>query len=223
MGTNELGQIRRERAADSVCEALRHAILEGVFLPGERLDVQALAKKFDVSATPVKNAIQMLATVGLIEIKPRSGTFVAGLSATDVAETFDIRRALECLAVETAVSNVTDDVLDQLWQLIEKMKAPVSAEQHSHDNTKFHRTLIQLSGNRKLLEVYDELNAHIRIARIHGSHGNWQLRVGAEHAEHAEIFHALQTKNARELANALTKHIDRAKAALIESLKGPQE
>jgi DNA-binding GntR family transcriptional regulator len=218
MGINALGQIRRQRAADSVCELLRQAILEGVFLPGERLDVKALAKEFDVSATPVKNAIHMLATAGLIDIKPRSGTFVAGLSATDIAETFDIRRALECLAVETAVSNVTNAALDHLSQLIEKMKAPVSVEQHSRDNTEFHRTLVGLSGNRKLLAVYDGLNAHIRIARIHRSRGNWQLRVGDEQAEHAEIFRALQSRNARELANAVAKHIDRAKAALIESL-----
>src|SRR4051812_18159346 len=110
----ELQQIKRERAADSIFAALRHAILEHDFLPGERLDVQSLAKKFDVSQTPVKHALHMLATTGLVEIKPRSGTFVASLAAIDVAETFDIRRALECLAAETALKNVDDAAIDHL-------------------------------------------------------------------------------------------------------------
>ncbi len=216
----ELNQIRRERAADSIYDALRQAILDHAFRPGERLDVQSLARKFDVSPTPVKSAIQMLATVGLVDIRPRSGTFVARSTAGDVAETFDIRRALECLAAETAVVNLSDDVLRHIAELIERMRARLGAQPHYRYNTEFHRTLIQLSGNRKLLEMYDDLNAHIRIARIHSFQGAWQARVPEEHAEHLAIFMALKDRNACELIRCLTKHIDRAKNILVESLKG---
>jgi GntR family transcriptional regulator, rspAB operon transcriptional repressor len=218
-----LSQIKRERAADSIYEALRHAILNHVFQSGERLDVQSLARKFDVSPTPVKSAIQMLVTVGLVEIKPRSGTFVARLTARDVAETFDLRRALECLAAESAVHNVTDNAVRHLSDLIDKMHGSLRTEDHIKYNTEFHRTLIGLSGNHKLLRVYDELHAHIRIARIHSSQESWHARLAYEQEEHVEILDALRKRDAPEMIRALTKHMNRAKEVLLESLKGQKQ
>lgn len=218
----ELGQIPRERASDSIYEALRQAILEHLFMPGERLDVRSLARKFDVSLTPVKNAIQMLATAGLVEIRPRSGTFVARLSAKDVAETFRIRRALECLAAETAARNVDEQALRHLRQLVDHLRGPASAEEHASRNTEFHRTIIRLSGNRRLVEIYDDLNAHLRIARIHSFQGDWKSRVAAEYEEHQEILSALSERNPVLLAEALRKHIERASAVLVSALKEKQ-
>jgi DNA-binding GntR family transcriptional regulator len=215
----ELRQIKRVRAADSIFVALRHAILEHDFLPGERLDIQWLAKKFDVSPTPVKNALHALASTGLVEIKPRSGTFVVSLTAADVAETFDIRRALECLAAESAVRNVNDAAIRQLSSLMDKMQHTRSVEEHTRYNTEFHRTLMKLAGNRRLLDVYDDLNAHLRIARIHSTQQNWLSRVANEHAEHAEILEAIKKPNLAELQQALTRHISRAKEMLTRDLR----
>jgi len=206
------------RAADRVHAALRTAILDGAFVPGERLDLQALARDLDVSATPLKSAIQMLAAVGLVAIKPRSGTFVAEISADDVAETFAIRRTLECLAVETAVYHVTDETLAYVRRLIARMKDPDSAEQHHCDNSDLHRTLVRLSGNRHLLKIYDELNVHLHIARLRGARSRWRARVAEEHSEHLDILHALEDRSAPRLATALSRHIERAKAVLLASL-----
>ncbi len=75
--------------------ALRDAILNGLLQPGGRLDVAELAEKLDVSLTPVRDALQLLARRRLGGDPPRSGTFVARLSARDVRETFDVRCALE--------------------------------------------------------------------------------------------------------------------------------
>ena len=77
----ELTKISRQRATDEVYEALRQSILGHLFAPGERLQVEEIAAKLGVSLTPVRHAIQQLATEGLIEIKPRSGTFVAKLTS----------------------------------------------------------------------------------------------------------------------------------------------
>ena len=215
----ELQQIKRERAADSIFVALRHAILELDFLPGERLDIQFLAKKFDVSATPIKNALHMLASAGLVEIKPRSGTFVTRPAATDIADTFDIRRALECLAAESAVRNVDDAAIARLSTLMNNMQHTSSVEEHTAYNTEFHRTLMALSGNRRLLEVYDELNAHLRIARIHSTQHSWLSRVDNEHADHMAILEAIKKRDLAELTEALTRHINRAKKVLTDSLR----
>src|SRR5262245_66028170 len=102
----ELARIQRERAVDAVYNALRQAIISSLLKPGERLNVYELANKLGVSLTPVRSAIQQLATEGLVEIRPRSGTFVATLTPQDVDETFKIRCALECLAGEEATGKI---------------------------------------------------------------------------------------------------------------------
>src|SRR5207237_361697 len=85
--------------------------------PGERLEVDELAKKLDVSFTPVRHALQTLNGVGLVEIRPRSGTFVARFSWKDIADNFDVRRSLECLAAETAVRGLPQAAIDRLSQI----------------------------------------------------------------------------------------------------------
>ena len=87
----EFTKLQRQRAADEVYQALRQAIVNYQIKPGERLDVEDLSAKFGVSLTPVRGALQQLATEGLVEIRPRSGTFVASLTAQDVEETFQLR------------------------------------------------------------------------------------------------------------------------------------
>src|SRR5437879_12298854 len=100
-----------------------------------------------VSLTPVRHAIQQLATEGLIEIRPRSGTFVASLDISDIAETFDIRVALECLAAEKAVVNATDDQVKQLRRLVWALSEPVGSEadrtRPAARNSGVHRALVE--------------------------------------------------------------------------------
>ena len=87
----KLRRLTRKRATDEVYDTLREAILNRMFKPGERLQVDEIAERLGVSLTPVRHAIQQLATEGLIEIKPRSGTFVATLSLEEIEATFDVR------------------------------------------------------------------------------------------------------------------------------------
>ena len=98
--TTVLAKIEQRRAVDEVYERLREAILTKQFSPGQRLDTEAIAQQLGVSLTPVRSAIELLAADGLVDVQPRSGTFVTTLSAQDVENTLDIRCALECLAAQ---------------------------------------------------------------------------------------------------------------------------
>ena len=186
-----LARIEQRRATDEVYQALRHAILTRVFAPGQRLNVEDLAGNLGVSFTPVRQALQLLAAEGLIVIQPRSGTYVATLSPRDVEETFDIRRALECLAAETAVVNATEEDLEAAQAILERLAAPVESEEdyerHAAANTELHHMIIRLSGNRRLAEMYDGLHAHLTIARLHRAGASWHSRLDSEHAEHEQI------------------------------------
>jgi DNA-binding GntR family transcriptional regulator len=223
----EFTKIQRERAVDSVYQAMRQAIVSCVIKPGERLNVEELAQKFGVSLTPVRGAIQQLATEGLIEIRPRSGTFVANLNHQEVDETFKIRCALECLAGEEAVRRITPEQIRRLKELTRSLKKKVVTDQdrktHEKDNSELHQTIVEAAGNRKLKEMYNALNAHIKIVRIHAAEANWPVRMQEEQAEHEAIVAALEARDEASLTAALRKHIFRAKDSMLAALKASEE
>jgi DNA-binding GntR family transcriptional regulator len=218
-----LPRLHRSRASDSVFDILRTNILARGFRPGDRLDVRALADQLGVSATPVKDAVTRLAAEGLVEIRPRSGTFVAELAPDAVAETFEIRRALECLAAERLVEQLTPDLLARFEAIIDAMDRPVSNErdraEHEQKNLELHALLVDASGNRRLAELYRSLNAHLTIARIHSRRRPQHERLEQERREHRAILKALTARDAAALVKALDRHIRRAGAALVGDLR----
>jgi GntR family transcriptional regulator, rspAB operon transcriptional repressor len=219
----QLRKLKRQRATDEVYDALRQAILSSVFKPGERLQVEDIAAKLGVSLTPVRHAIQQLATEGLVEIKPRSGTYVAFLTPREVADTFEIRAALETLAAEKACSRITEDELARLKELAWGMRQPIETARdqktHEEKNLEFHRTLIAASGNRKLAEMYESLIAHIKLARIFASENGWKTLLPQEQNEHDEIVQALEKRDQQRLIQVIRHHIERARDSLVESLR----
>jgi DNA-binding GntR family transcriptional regulator len=220
----DLPVLVRRRATDEVYDALRSSILDHRFLPGERLLVDQISSRLGVSLTPVRHALQQLAAEGLVDIRPRSGTYVASLSVNDVSETFQIRRALECLAAETLVERIAPAALKQLRTLVWKLAEPVETDadrvRHEQNNLEFHRLIVEASGNKRLSEMYESLKAHMQIARVHSvSLDEWVRRLPLEQAEHEEILAAIEARDRERLISALGSHINRASAALTETLK----
>jgi DNA-binding GntR family transcriptional regulator len=218
----EFTPLKRERAVDAVHDSLRQAILNSLLRPGDRLDVAELAEKLGVSLTPVRNAVQLLASEGLVEIRPRSGTFVTVVTAEDVRETFDISCALECLAAEHAIENIGPDGLRELKNLLRSLRrAPRTGEgQKAHEqyNAEFHLIIMRASGNKRLLDMYQELNAHIRIARIHAAETDWTSRLAQEQAEHEEIVDAIENRQTARLIRTLRQHIFRARDVMVAAI-----
>jgi DNA-binding GntR family transcriptional regulator len=219
----EFTKLERRRAADEVYHALRQAIVSYQIKPGERLDVEELSGKFGVSLTPVRGALQQLATEGLVEIRPRSGTFVASLTAQDVEETFQLRCALECLAAEQGLRNIGSQEVRRLKELVRLLRKPVVTDDdrkaHERDNSELHQIIVRSSSNRRLQETYDALNAHIKIASIHAADAGWRARLADEQVEHEAIVAAIVKGDADELCKALRQHVYRAKDVLVAALR----
>jgi DNA-binding GntR family transcriptional regulator len=218
-----LPRLQRERAVDAAYAALRHAILSSSLKPGQRLHIDQLADQLGVSLTPVRGAVQRLATEGLIDIRPRSGTFVASLSLQDIEETFQIRAALEGLAAELAAPLIAPADLQRLRRLHRDMKKPLrlQSDRETHDqlNSEFHSLILAASGNRRLLEMYSALHAHIQIVRIHAAGAAWSARQRQQSAEHEAIVKALEARDPRAASDALRRHIHRAKDTLLGDLR----
>ena len=118
MTDNELPKLRRERASDAVFSLLRDRILSHAFKPGERLNIKSLAAQTGVSLSPVKEAVNRLASEGLVDIRPQRGTYITDVVPEDIVEVCEIRMALECLAAARAVQNVAEDGLLRLKELL---------------------------------------------------------------------------------------------------------
>lgn len=224
--TASLTAIRTERVTDTVYQMLRERIVEQRFPPGSKINVEEIAKQLDVSRTPVHEALTILANDGLVEVRPRRGTFVTEFTSRDYEESLDIRRALEVLACETVVVHATDDDIADLKHLVEQMETSVvdasdsaeAARKHDAMNLEFHSRLVRLSGNRRLIATYGDLRAHIKIARAHVDATGWQSRVPVETQEHLNIIDALSRRDVAALKSALDTHLRRSTASLIEDV-----
>jgi len=216
-----LGKIERRRAVDDVHQAIREAILDRRFPPRTRLNVEELALQLGVSLTPVRSAIQLLAAEGLVDVRSRSGTFVATLSRRDLEEIFDIRCALECLAAEKAV--FTEEDVERARELCQMLAGPVRNDGqrkiHEQANSEFHGIIIRAAGSKRLSAMYESLQAHIAMCRLHRIDASWQSRVPQEQKEHQEIMDAIERRDEQALVKALRGHILRARRVILEHLQ----
>jgi DNA-binding GntR family transcriptional regulator len=161
-----------------------------------------------------------------VDVRPRKGTFVTEFTLDDYRETLDIRRALELLAAETVCDHVGDDDVHALRALMREMERVVASERdpaeaarrHDAKNLEFHLRLVRLSGNRRLVAMYEDLRAHLRIARAHLDAHEWRSRVDTETREHGQILTALEARDASRLADALHHHLTRSASSLIDDV-----
>lgn len=222
-----LTEAERKKRAYAAYLALRQGILEQKYAPGERLSLEDLARDTGMAPAQVRQAIQKLAADGLVEVRPRSGTYVAGITVAEVEEVCDVRRALECLAAETAVLRINTEQMSRLRMLIHEMNAltmetEVQRDRHERFNTEFHRMLVVASGNARLIEVYENLKYHMQFARLHAiGRLDWKRSLPEERQEHAMILHALQIRDSDRLKVVLRQHIERAKADMVQALGAP--
>jgi DNA-binding GntR family transcriptional regulator len=219
-----LPALTRSRTSDAVYSALRAAILSRAFAPGQRLNVPALAAELGVSLTPVKDALTRLEAEVLVEIRPRSGTFVATVEPDDLAEAFEIRCALECLAAEKALARATDEDVRLLRGLATAIATSGEDDQtarltHAARNVEFHKRIVALAGNRRLVQMYESLDAHIQIARIHLRHDDWKQRMASELDEHLAVVEAFARRDQAALVASLRRHILRAADSLVRDLR----
>jgi DNA-binding GntR family transcriptional regulator len=212
----DLDALPTQRLTDAIYALLRERILRGVHRPGERLHVDRLAQALGVSQTPIKAALATLAVEGLIQVLPRRGTFVTPLSERDISESLSIRQALELLAAETILAHAAPPVLAVLRDLARRTALATDVDDHFRHNAAFHQRLIELSGNRKLAELYRQLNAHIQIARVHSRSSSWRERVPTETAEHEAIVDAIERRDVAGLKAAIARHLQRAQRSLLD-------
>jgi DNA-binding GntR family transcriptional regulator len=191
-----------------VYDQLRVGILEGELEPGTELAEVALSEQLGVSRGPIREAISRLAAEGLVSVRPRRGAVVRSLSKEEFLELYQVREALERMAVQLAVPRLTETQLKELAALNEVMNASAAHDDVGgffEANVAFHSRLLEASGNSTLQEVYRQLLGQLGRYRLRSLtlRGNLQRSV----SEHAAILRAAKRGDADRAAQLMAEHI----------------
>lgn len=205
---------------DIVFEHLRAAIVTGALKPGERLMELQLAEDMGVSRTPVREAIRKLELEGLVSMIARRGAYVSDLSIRDIAETFEVRAALESLAAGLAAERIVPEELEQLERVLVEIgtcEQQGTIERMVELDEEFHALLFSATRNSRLSQIISNLRE--QIARFRRSSLSTPGRIKAVFNEHKSIVEAISDRNS-SLAQALAReHIENAEHSLMDWVK----
>jgi DNA-binding GntR family transcriptional regulator len=194
----------RERVVD----ALRDAIIAGRLKPGERIRERELVALLGVSRSPLREAIRILETEGLITSLAYRGARVSDLSAADLRDMLDVRIMLECFAARLAIERLDDAALLAMEEQVKRARAAgarVDLEANFELGLGFHDMLVAASGNRKVVQIHESLKRHQRRYQHFAF-----TRVGRDLRaldEHADIVAALRRRDLAAVEHGLRAHL----------------
>lgn len=198
----------RQRAAKKIYDGLEEMILTNQFAEGDRLDEAQLARHFKVSRTPLREALQMLANNGLLELTPNKGAFVRKPSLIDVIEMFDVMAALESLCAQLAAQRISKEQLVELKDAVRQCED--AAQKDDRDayyqaNLNFHWIIYTASGNRFLSNETEKLKNRLT------SYRRIQLqargRLFKSQAEHQAILEAISDSDGARAYRLMNEHV----------------
>ena len=211
------GRIAQTALYQEVAERLRQRIYAHDLPPGAWIDEQALAIDYGISRTPLREALKVLASEGLVTLKPRRGCYVTEISEQDLDDIFPLMAMLEgrC-AFETSARAQTEDLrkLEAIHGELERFAQTQRIEQFFEANQEFHRLIQEISGNRWLLQVIQDLRKVLKLTRMHSLTIEGRLQQSL--IEHRAINAAIQARDPEQAERTMRDHILSGRAALAQ-------
>ncbi|KQQ47833.1 GntR family transcriptional regulator [Methylobacterium sp. Leaf125] len=207
--------INRRYLHDEVVDRMRDLIRAGELEPRARINESELTERFGISRTPLREAIKILATEGLLELLPNRGARVASLSQSEIEEMIEVIAGLEATAADLACRIITDAEIDGISRDHEAMVAAWRAGEEGVYfalNREIHEGIMRASRNATLGGIYDSLSGRIQRSRyaVHQTPEQWAQSV----AEHERMISLLRARDGDALALLMRAHI-RARTPVI--------
>ena len=230
MDLGEKEELLKRSLKESVFDLLHQRIVAGKYTPGEWLRQEDISSQLGVSQTPVREALDLLVSVGLAERVPYRGVRVPEWTPQEIADAYILRLILESAAARLAASNITPERLKVLAETIEKTKGLITLDDMSTQrqlNKKFHLALAEASGNflmSKLYEMASNLFPDWRLYEYMFRHPELlDTSLTREYDEHCAILDAVATRDPDKAALQTITHIRNLRKELIEFLGVPAE
>lgn len=211
----------RGRTTEVVTDAMREAILDGVLAPSTWLREDELASAFEVSRTPVREALRRLADEGLAVKTAHHGTVVAPLSLEDVLALYVVRENLEGLAARLAATRCPEGLVESLDEIGDQMRASADAgnvDDLARQNLSFHRALREAAANTYLDRFLGQVEHAVR--RLPVSTMAQPGRACQAIEEHDAIVRAIEARDPDRAERAATEHMRRAREIRLSILLG---
>lgn len=207
-----------KQANETIFQVIKNRIIDLELEPGSAINEKELMEEFDVSRTPVREALIKLSQIGLIETRPRIGTFVTQIDIQSVKHAYEVKKNLEGLAAELAAKRATDREIEELFAIIDRFQHYDIVKDYKlciQDDQRFHRLIRQASRNDMLIEMLDMLNTKTArfLQSIHYviNDYDWFYRslvdmanaIKARNGDEARIFTEIHTK---EFLDQMSRH-----------------
>jgi DNA-binding GntR family transcriptional regulator len=202
--------INRGTLHDEVTAVLRDMIIQGELAPGKRIPEKALCERLGISRTPLREALRVLASEGLITPLPRRGAIVAEPSSDEIQGVFYAIAAIESICAKLACENISDAEIENVLKLQARLvhliaKGQQRTKEYSNVNQGIHEAIVKGAGNAFLGELHRSLVIRILRVRyfIDVDKSTWDRAV----EEHEQIADCLKRRDGKKLSEAISKHI----------------
>jgi len=195
--------------------AIREDILSGTLQPNQKVSIEELAQRFGVSTTPVRDAIRRLESSGFLIVSPRKSVTIACLDEKAIKDVFDMRIALESLALELSIDCIPTKIIENALQANQQalddylntgnVKYLEKLDYDQKYEFNIHQLLLRYCNNKKLVAVMEDIRGLIEWAR--GSPIGHPRSYDVAVREHMEIFIHLKTKDRMKAVEALRTHL----------------
>lgn len=212
---------RHQNITEEVLLALQNKIIRRELKPNQRIYVNELSKEFNISQTPIREALYKLEGMNLVEIKPRKGIYIAKFSKQDVLDTLEIRMALENLALQR-ISDISEDLIEKMKDNLRLFRETIKTEDFVANNEidkAFHLLVIEASGSKQITRTYKGLHSHISIERLlYKDERKALAELSTTDKEHGRIVQAFVKKDKKEIRGAINAHFNNVKRRITKSL-----
>jgi DNA-binding GntR family transcriptional regulator len=203
-----MSKIPQRNLYHQVADRIRELIEQGELTPAERISEKQLCETFGVSRTPLREALKVLASEGLVELLPNRGARVIQPTLKQVKDTFDLMGALEGLSGELACQNASDTEIREICALHERMMAHYrnrELAEYFRVNRQIHESILLASGNEVLQEMYSNLSQRVKRVRYSKKMTDsfWRQAVN----DHERMIVALERRDGTQLGQILRDHL----------------
>jgi DNA-binding GntR family transcriptional regulator len=205
---------------DAVADRLRQYVVEGLLVPGERLNERVLCEQMGVSRTPMREAIKKLAGEGLVRLEPNRGAVVHRLTLEEVAAAFEVVASMEALAGELAAKRASPEQIRHIEALQQKMESAHRAKDlplYYQSNAEIHAAINEAAGNPVLTEMYRSINLRLQSLRFRSNldQNKWDAAI----KEHQAIAKAMASRDAAVLSELLRQHLINKRDIVLKLLE----
>ena len=218
--TAEIIAIPRAALHEQAAHRLRQMLVENRIPPGAKLNERELSEVLNVSRTPLREAIKMLAAEGLVELLPNRGAIAVELTEADVLNTFEVMAGLEAQSGELAALRVTDDELQEIKAMHYDMLAAYTRRDlpaYYRLNSAIHSAINTAAKNPVLTATYKQVNTRLQALRFRSNQDGDKWKAAVK--EHEQMINALSARDPVAMRTVLMSHLINKRDVVIEQIR----